>query len=534
MRLQVASLFKWMIVVWMLFPHLAAAQDRTQLMSDAALEQDWLKVSALAEGQQGLSPVERLLVGHAELAMNRNNDSLVDFLMAVDPEQLAQWLSWTIKLRANNPESAIACYLEGDALARLHQWPAAIDAFSAGLQLAPSNALLLNARGVSFAAMWVPDRALDDLTKATVANPRLADTFLNIGSYWVQQKRDAYGAKVALDKALAITPDSVVALMLRSNLFLVQGNSIKAQADINEAVKHAGLLMPAVQIRLEDTVELLQQPKPEGVEIASASSDDPGMQIRRSLESIDKTSGNTTSQNLWYGASIGRMNVNQVSKILQSSADFTAYGAAFAVTLERTGDLDKSTAAGSSAVKIANSIIASGTSRQSLVYQQFANTVGQNAQAGMVDKYMNYMSASVRSGEKPQTLTGWLGGGNDARGRQIALDSGMPSSRIDQYNNLVVTPRPVTNSGNSFISNSSMNMIGQGVGSAVAGRSISTPVAMSPSTKPSNPDGNPGGFKTNNIHLPRWQGGEWPFTPWYGLGYAVTQPPEQKEGNDSP
>jgi hypothetical protein len=44
--------------------------------------------------------------------------------------------------------------------------------------------------------------------------------------------------------------------------------------------------------------------------------------------------------------------------------------------------------------------------------------------------------------------------------------------------------------------------------------------------KPTAPETNPGGFKTK-ILLPRWQDGDWPFMPWYGLGYAVNDSQEQ-------
>jgi hypothetical protein len=39
----------------------------------------------------------------------------------------------------------------------------------------------------------------------------------------------------------------------------------------------------------------------------------------------------------------------------------------------------------------------------------------------------------------------------------------------------------------------------------------------------------PGGFRTG-MEMPYWEDGEWPITPWYGLGYVVNDPPAERAG----
>jgi tetratricopeptide (TPR) repeat protein len=279
---------RWILAVASVSPSLAVAQDRTGLMSESALQENWSRVADLAAGGVALSPVEHLLAGHAELALNRNNDSLADFLTVTDPSDIQQWRDWAHAFRAQNPGSAVAWYFEGDSLARMRDWPGAIGAFDAGLKIEPANALLLNARGVSYAASWDLDHALVDLTLATKASPQFADAFVSLGSAWVQQQRGAMGATRALDRALAISPDSEVALILRSGVRMVQGEFPAAQADAGYAVKEAGQLTPAVQARLLDIAELLRSRPQHEVEVALASGLNPGMLINRELQNLQQ------------------------------------------------------------------------------------------------------------------------------------------------------------------------------------------------------------------------------------------------------
>jgi tetratricopeptide (TPR) repeat protein len=264
---------------------LASAQDRTALMSQAALREDWNRVAELATPPDALSPVERLLLGHAQLALNRNNESMANFLSVLTPDgsadQLGQWLEWTHSLRESSPTSAIACYFEGDALARLQRWPEAIQAFDAGLKLAPRHALLLDARGVSHSATWQMESALKDLYEATRANPRLADAWQSLGSHFVQRQHGADGAKSSLDKAVVLSPDSVVALTLRSGVLLVQEKPHEALADADRASKQVGPLSIAVYARVRNMEEMIKHPAGNETQLAQAAGDNPGMYLNR-------------------------------------------------------------------------------------------------------------------------------------------------------------------------------------------------------------------------------------------------------------
>jgi tetratricopeptide (TPR) repeat protein len=280
-----ASVLKWVLLGSVIVFSPARAQERLNLLEGAALRENWQRIVELAGAATDLSPVERILTGHAELALNRNNDSLAHFLSVTATDELTGWRDWARTLRANNPGNAIACYFHGDALARQQEWQAAVAAFTAGLALAPGNALLLNARGVSFAATWDMNRAAVDLDAATKRNPQLADAFISLGSQWVQS-RAASGAMNALKRALDLAPDSALAHSLRAGVEMVEERFPAAQKNVEQALSTAGPLHPAVQARLLDLAGLLRDRPAKEVELALATGENPGTLINRELQNL--------------------------------------------------------------------------------------------------------------------------------------------------------------------------------------------------------------------------------------------------------
>jgi hypothetical protein len=130
--------------------------------------------------------------------------------------------------------------------------------------------------------------AMVDLKAATLRNPRLADAFVSLGSMWVQQQRASSGAMVALDKALELSPNSAVALTLRSGVRMVQGDFPASQLDVTQAMKDAGQLTTAVQARLLDMASLVRGGPAKEVQQALASGANPGMLINRELQNLQQ------------------------------------------------------------------------------------------------------------------------------------------------------------------------------------------------------------------------------------------------------
>lgn len=223
----------------------ASASSRAEA---ALLREDWQGVVEALGPDDALSPTNRLLKGHACLALNRDDDALTLFAGAASPESLEQWRAWTGELVGRYPRQAIAHYLAGDALARLGQLDGAQAEFGAALALAPRHALTLNARGVVRAARGQWDGALVDLTDATQSGPALADAFASRGVLYIQRKTGAEGALRAFDRALQLSPDSVLALNGRASARLALGDWEGAQADLEKALARSAEGTPAGEV----------------------------------------------------------------------------------------------------------------------------------------------------------------------------------------------------------------------------------------------------------------------------------------------
>lgn len=118
----------------------------------AILKEDWSRVAALLGSAKNLAAPARLVKAHAYLALNRNNESLCLFLNASSKDDLGKWEEWTRDFARKNPQTTVAHYFRGDALARLRQWDDALMAFVRAIELHPKHALALNSRGAIYAA----------------------------------------------------------------------------------------------------------------------------------------------------------------------------------------------------------------------------------------------------------------------------------------------------------------------------------------------------------------------------------------------
>jgi len=250
----------------------------------ALLSEDWPAVSTLLSTQQ--APEARLITAHAYLARNKNNESLCLFLSVSSREELTKWEAWTRAFATQHPASAIAHYLKGDALARLEQWPAALAAFNKALELDPNHALALNARGVVHASQGQWDPAVVDLDDAIRANPSLADAHTSRGALNIQQRSGAPGALEAFNRALRLSPDSVVALNGRAAVRTVLRQWDEAEADLTQAHKYTeGCLAPLAEALSANAATLAYDKSRAAAQaLAEITQLEPGMNLTRATE----------------------------------------------------------------------------------------------------------------------------------------------------------------------------------------------------------------------------------------------------------
>jgi tetratricopeptide (TPR) repeat protein len=179
-----------------------------------------------------------LLTGHAKLATNDNNASLLSFIAASkNPEILKQWEKWTENFLKQHQNSPIALYLAGDAKARLGKIEEAIAYFDKAIALDGNFALAYNARGVLYALKEDRNKAYFDLLQATDKDRNLADAYVNLGTLAVLQESSinlGSGALDAFGKALAINPEFALAYNNRGSLYLGNNEVEKARSDFSQ------------------------------------------------------------------------------------------------------------------------------------------------------------------------------------------------------------------------------------------------------------------------------------------------------------
>ena len=168
------------------------------------LVEDWSKVAALIGEVKPETPVVlRFIKGHAGLALNQNDDSVFLFLLSTAAIGLDVWKRWSEAFSQEHPTVAIAHYFHGDSLARLQNYKEAVSVFERGLKLNPNHPLLLNARGVAYARLHRVSDARESFNAAIDASKQqLADAYGNLGAAWIQSQEGAEGAEAAFTRAL--------------------------------------------------------------------------------------------------------------------------------------------------------------------------------------------------------------------------------------------------------------------------------------------------------------------------------------------
>ena len=178
----------------------------------AVLAEDWAKIAQLiGEVKPETSSPQRLLLGHAYLALNRNNESFRLFANAT-PADLAAWELWTKNLVGTHPQHSQAHFYRADALARLDRYEDAIMAFTAAIELNPKNAYALHGRGVLHTQLGKFDEAGKDLAAAQTSNPGIADFYNSRGMLRVAQRQgNLVRLKEQFNKAKDLSNDFALA-----------------------------------------------------------------------------------------------------------------------------------------------------------------------------------------------------------------------------------------------------------------------------------------------------------------------------------
>lgn len=200
-------------VVSVSFCETSGNQVVLELIKNAILAEDWNTVAERCGPSDQLesSPVLRAIKGHACLALNRNNESLLLLLSVNDDEDTKVWYQWSSEFVNKNPGNHVTHYFKGDALARLGEWDSAIKAFDEAIRLKPDFALALNGRGVVYAYKGKWNESLDDLDKANEKDPKFADAHASLGTMSILNKAPE-GAKESFDKALSCSSEFALAI----------------------------------------------------------------------------------------------------------------------------------------------------------------------------------------------------------------------------------------------------------------------------------------------------------------------------------
>lgn len=260
----IALLFAFLSMV---FPSTAFGQGNPipEEAAVAFLEAHWARVEQVLRSRDELAPnpIARLLLGHAVLARNGNNEAYVLFSSVLDDSDHQDYLQFCKRLRERAPQSVWAWYLLADALARTGDSDGARSAFDNAVGSKSTSALPLVARGEFLASLGELDRALVDLTRATELEPQSAEAWLGLGVVSIRLGA-LDGAERALSRSVAINDRLALAHLAMAVVahgngdwqrsfsemdeFRAMAPSLKTLADYNEVV----LVTALEQVRSEN------------------------------------------------------------------------------------------------------------------------------------------------------------------------------------------------------------------------------------------------------------------------------------------
>ena len=220
----------------------ADCADWNRALSDDLLKGKWSKVVDYFKNEPrwlDSDPVARILLAHALLAVNKNNDSMMLLNSSSKTEDLSAWAEWTASQEQQYPQNPVARYLSADAKVRLGSSEEAIKGFTQALEFDPQFALAQNARGVVYAVSGQTDKAYIDFYLTTLYAPDFADAYANWGVLAVFQESSISQGDAALqafNKALEINPEFALAYNGRGCLYFGNQEYALALADFKKAL----------------------------------------------------------------------------------------------------------------------------------------------------------------------------------------------------------------------------------------------------------------------------------------------------------
>ncbi len=214
----------------------------------AILEENWEEVIKLLsrDGSLAYSPVARMLMAHACLATNRNNESFRLIFSTKASSEVEQWRSWATRLASENSNNAVAHYLLADSEARVGNLSEAITLLNQAIAKKEGRefSLAYNARGVALFSQHETDAALIDFFRAIQANPKLADAYVNLSTHFLLRSESSEYVLKTLDTALKLNPESALAHNARGCAYFGLGRYQEAK----EAFDVVKQLCPEISI----------------------------------------------------------------------------------------------------------------------------------------------------------------------------------------------------------------------------------------------------------------------------------------------
>jgi hypothetical protein len=201
------------------------------------MRENWSGVrTSLAASEAALvNPVARLLLGHACLALNRNDESFLLFYYSSPAPDLEAWTDWTTGLARKHPGSPVARYLSADAAARRGRFKAAL----AALENVPESgsprlrAMMLNARGVTHCGVRDFDAAMLDFFDGRQCATDFADIHASAGARALLLSDGASSAHRSYRRALSASPRFALAAIGKGAVELVLGRHGEGVATLN-------------------------------------------------------------------------------------------------------------------------------------------------------------------------------------------------------------------------------------------------------------------------------------------------------------